>query len=238
MAIARDTFLVGSKQVNTATVTESYTNAGNVLVVFAVNTDPGGGAITNVKANGVTMISTGSSVTTGSGVQYAESFYLVNPPTGTYDIVMTVPNDTGNVNELNIISYTGASTAQPDSTDVQTELTSSTSFSNSITIVNANSWVACVGYHTGASFTSGTGVLTLLGDDSDSFATMIADSDGVLSAGAQTYGMSGVSSATLYALAVAIAPANLKSINGLAIASVKSVNGLAIASVKSVNGLA
>jgi hypothetical protein len=205
MAITRDNFAL-IRTTNTATSTISFANAGNVLVAFVTNSfaTPG---ITSVTYNGDAMTYTGSSVTWDTNLRLSRSYVLVNPDIGTFNLVATYPNDVGNVCSLTGVSYSGASATQPDAVDSTAEFTTS-SYSDSITIVDDDSWLVGVGWNRAAKFTTGSGVFTFLGDDSDAFAATLCDSNGGLAAGSQTYGMSGGGSGQANAaLAVSIAPA-------------------------------
>lgn len=114
--------------------------------------------ITGVTYNGVAMTEILSTVPTGPTVLIQKLFYLVNPSTGTNNVVVT-RTGTGIYTWGHSVSYTGASqTGVPDASSVTTN--TGTSITGTVTTVADNSWL--VGFVTdegSATLTAGAGTV-------------------------------------------------------------------------------
>ena len=133
----------------------SVTNAGSnraafVCVLFDVSPSA---AITSVTYGGNTMTSAGSPAFNNSSDDFAQIFYLVNPPTGSNTLTVT---GNANVSELyvNLISYTGVDQTTPVRPSTYNTATGN-SGSSSLT-VTSNSSDLTMSCNTGAGQGAGT----------------------------------------------------------------------------------
>ena len=141
MAIARDATSFVQNSGTSATVAHTCTGTNLILMVNAVNTS-GNFSFTGMTYNGVsmTLVSSIFNATTG---YYVSLWYLINPSTGTHNIVATTSGN--NSVSIGGISYTGAKqSSQPDSFS-STSQTASTSATYNTTVVANNSWLIMSG---------------------------------------------------------------------------------------------
>jgi hypothetical protein len=236
MAIALDA--VSAIQISTGAVkTFNFTISGDDRILFVGIRSNSNSATFGVTYNGVAMTEV-DRVSFNSNCNRMWLFMLVNPASGTNNVVVT-PSSTVEAFRCATVSYTGArQTDQPDSSNNESQ-SASTTHDISTTVVTDDSWaIAVFGTGAGQTLSAGTGT-TKRTTESMFFA--IGDSNGTLEAGSRTLEMTSNSDTSGMIIASfapgGSGPSNLKTINDLAKASVKTVNDLAIANVKTINGL-
>lgn len=247
MAIAFDSVQSGvtcATGIN-ASKTFSFNNvAGDIVIVDVfTNTVSAADYVTGVTYNGVAMTRIYDSGDNG-GANHVRNFcyYLVGPATGSNNVVIStnMANAFDNVGGT-ATSYSGAKqTGQPDSFSTSVSSGGSSPLTKSTTVVGSNCWL-----HGSIAITNnptvGTGT-TERAEFASGLYFNTADSNGTVGTGSQSLEWTWSGSLEYAAGVISIAapvtgPANVKTVDGLAIASVKTVNGLAIGSVKTVNGL-
>lgn len=139
MAIAFDS-AVAFNSSGTSSVTFSHTISGSNTILFVHGEGSQGPTATlTATYNGVSMTELGHSIdNTGTGVP-TYLFYMVNPPTGAHNVVVSSSNVSVSGSS---VSYTGVKQTLPISVSNTTALNSTTSsMSKSITTINDKSWV-------------------------------------------------------------------------------------------------
>jgi hypothetical protein len=212
MAIAFDAATDGGSTNSATSWTFSHTVGvgSNRLLVVSVLGDVVSGAndITGVTYAGQAM-TLATSVQTGSGAnRKTYLYYLLNPPTGANNVVIT--STTAHFLGGNAASYTGVKqTGQPDATVSHGGSGSLSSFTTSITTVADNSWAILVenSYTANNPPTAGTG-LTRRVFDATFGANTIFDGNGAITpAGAYSMTTSRPSSVdTINHIAASFAP--------------------------------
>lgn len=153
MAIATGTVTTATgKSQGTSTWSHTTASVGNrMLLVFCGLR--GNTSINSVKYGTAALTKKNSA---SSSSNKLEAWYLVNPPAGTHDIVVTYSNSTVYVLANAGISLSGVDQDAPIGPDG----TSNTSFSKSITTTVSNSMLygAAEAYYTNGAFSPGTGV--------------------------------------------------------------------------------
>lgn len=242
MAIAFDAATYQENYSAGTSATKAFTTSGSDrFLVVSCHSSTSSTPASAVTYNGVSMTQIGSTITISPGVAWLSLWYLINPASGSNNVVAT--KSAGENLSLAIASYTGVKqSGQPDASGSTTG--SSTSPSRSITSIADNCWaiMAIAGDGTGGTLSSSTGwtkrdsafTRGSIGDNNAAKTPAGSISQtGTLST-SQAWGVIQITIAP----AVASGPASVKTVNGLAIASVKTKNDLAIASVKTINGLA
>jgi hypothetical protein len=235
----------GGNFTNTGTITTltwAVTVSGTDTMMFTTGRASNTGDNMTAAYNGDSM----TKITGQSGsADRVFLFALVNPDAGTNNMVITKPSFAAGQMDGSSACYSGVKQSLPlDASGTGTA--TSTSGSVSVTVVASNCWlVGGIRGNAGGASSDGSGTTSRsggpVGDTSSQIC--ISDSNGTVGTGAQTLNWT-MPNDVWYAVGASVeaapstGPANVKSLNGLAIASVKSVNGLAIASVKSKNGLA
>lgn len=235
MAIAFD-----QKSANSATgtsVTISHTCTGSNLILMSFVFSTSGDDVSGVTYNGVAMTQAVKAANSYAG-GYGYIYYLVGPATGANNVVASRSTSTGTLGILNG-SYTGAKqTGQPDSTGSSYSATRPISWNQTITAVN--SWIfggeMCNGTPTAGTNTFMRNTTAFVGSEG------MFDSNADIGSGSQSFSVTSSINTDIYRISATFAPlvtgpANVKTVNGLAIASVKTVDELAIASVKTWDGL-
>lgn len=201
MAISRDTFAVADIQ-NTNSQTISYTNAGNVIIVFVWhdNTATHNGATWN----GASMTYIGTASGGAGAARKLDSYIIETATTGTHNIVSNITSSSNM--ETWAVSYLGVKAGQPDGHDEPT-FTTGTSASSTIIVTGSGSWVVGMGFMAqGSTASAGTGVLTRLAIDPSTDSALF-DSNGVVGTGSQAYGYTtGTSSNDIGLIGVSISP--------------------------------
>jgi hypothetical protein len=92
------------------TFSKSVSTSSTLLMVHSSNSYTIGATY-----DGITMsVATSAIVTSGQGYgQSPSTWYLVNPPSGTHDVVVTLQSGFGGGNEVSAVSYTGTDTTNP-----------------------------------------------------------------------------------------------------------------------------
>lgn len=163
----------------TSTTTQNVAGADTIGFCFVAD-DALGTTTVNWGANSMTAI---ANITDTGGFFKFTAFYLINPPTGSQSVVAT---RSINTNDFYSASswYTGAKqTGQPDSS-ATSALTAGTSFTQSTTVVAANSWMVCVAGANSGGLAASTGS-TLRGAILNTFFAQF-DSDGTVGTGSQS----------------------------------------------------
>lgn len=174
-----DTFTSGNATGTSSTIAHTC-SGNNRLLVVGVGTDASGDVITGVTYNGVAMTLVDKQQMAGAATRYAYLFYLLNPDSGTNDIVISA-SPSHNIRSDHA-SYTGVKqTGQPDASSKATNA-STTDLTNSTTVVLPDSWIVSFGQAINAVPVAGTG-LTSRG--TEGINCRIADSNGGLAVGAQ-----------------------------------------------------
>lgn len=162
---------------NTPTATLSHTTSGTNRILFAFYWINATGAVT-ATYNGIPMTRVGSQV----GLNFTSSgmFVLVNPSSGTNNIVFTNSNTPSNAWVIAAASYNGAhQTGQPDNS------ASGGGNSPAITPVGAGCWAISYGFADQAAV-SGSGTVRI--GNASSF--LVQDSNGIIPAGSSYTGLS------------------------------------------------
>lgn len=238
MAIGFDVYTLGVTGSGTS-LTYAHTTSGSDrgLVIGVIGAQAGtGDVVTGVTYAGVAMtkLQTIAPGANNGSDRYRYLFYLANPALGTNNVVISasattfLQGDTG--------SYTGTKqTGQPDSTNKATQVSGSSSFSVSTTVVAPNCWlVAFVSEATGVNISAGAGTT----NRNPPAVVAFSDSNGTVGTGSQSLAWTSVASGSWggmilsMAPAVASGPANLKTYNTNPKANIKTMNTNPIANVK------
>jgi len=238
MAIAVDASSKGTGG-STASRTWSHTCTGtDLILVVGVDIRGNGNTCTGVTYNGVSMTEVGTSqVVSTLYYDKAQMFYLLNPDTGTHDVIATYGS--ANYQGTTAVSYTGVSqVSQPDASTDNSATTTATK-TTTLTTVADNCWTILIGMSEGGNTSAGAGTTQRIFSNSNHG---VYDSNGAITPAGSTSLQTTQTSQPVVGKMMSISPVGatsaIKTVNGLAIASVKTVNGLAIASVKTINGLA
>lgn len=225
-----------------ASTTFSHTVTGtNPVITVAVASYRGLSSCT-YNSVGMTLGVNASQGQAKSGV-----YYYGNPATGAHNVVFT-PTSSG-TDDICAISFSGADTTTPNGVTGTNVGTNSDTLSKSVTTTRANSFLV-------DAFATEEDPAHVYGPDAGQTQRMWGQNNFWIGGGASTKPTTSVGSYTMgwtkssgsqannlsisvleIKEYVASGPANVKTVNGLAIASVKSMNDLAIASVKSINDL-
>lgn len=143
MAIAFDvgTTATLSGGTPTSSVTFSHTCTGsNITLVVAAATNQSAN-VTGITYNGVAM-TLAESYTAGAGGQQKTWMYVLGAAaTGAHNVVVTFSTTTGYY-DISATSYTGTNTGSPVGASESTHApVGTTDFTNTITTLNANSWI-------------------------------------------------------------------------------------------------
>ena len=219
----------------------SVTCTGSNLVLFSTHTGNQGPTttLTSVVRNSISSSQVGViKDNIGTGVN-TYLMYQFNPSTGAYNLTVTMSSSYGIVGAT---SYSGVDTSALDGSSTTT-YTTTTSFSQNITVTASNCWVVATSRLASGATPSGSGgsAIRINPEVTYTGGGSMWDSNGTVGTGTVTITVTSASQYWGGGVAASFAPASttsIKTINGLAIASVKTVNGLSTASVKTVNGLA
>lgn len=212
--------------------TVSYNNNGDFLFV---NVNSNFNTVSAMTYNGVAMTELGTQYFTTWSGRYHNTFYLVNPATGTHDIVTT-----GGANwQFVIFSATGVDQTTPTSGLTTKADTTSTNPTIAITTTVDNAFAIASGQMNGSSPPSaGANTTQVLFDTGGAFGIW-RSTNAVSPAGAFTINVT-ANSGDYRFRGFGLNPAivtSVKTANGLAKASVKTKLGIAIANIKSFLGL-
>lgn len=206
MAIAVDSTSGGEVTLGT-TLSVSHTCAGSNLVLV-VATECNGVFLQNLTYDGVSM----SKITEEDAPSGTEMWYLVNPSTGTNDIVATLASS-GYI-KICAASYTGASqTGVPDNDGkVAYPGSNGTTQSISITPVADECWViGCAFVNALLDTTAGAGTTIRNSQKNPSGGLGLGDSNGPISpAASHTLNFVCIAPAGRAALAMSLAPASIQ----------------------------
>lgn len=132
MAIAVDA-IDGGGSGSGATWSHTVTGTNTFLWVSTIG-GIGTDNVTAVSYNGVSMTKVGSALT--SGDRYSTGWYLINPATGTHNIVITGGAQSWGVG----VSYTGVEQSSPIDASNTFTFTSQTTGTTTLTATNAGDW--------------------------------------------------------------------------------------------------
>ena len=187
-AIARDTTVNGSAGGVSTGPSWSHTCTGSnlILIVWA-------GTESSIGVSGITYNSAAMTQATVATQYTSEHFqylyYKTGPSTGANTVQVTHASSTYSEGGYSI-SYTGAASAgQPDATAALSEA-SGTSGSTTITVVAANCWVFGAGRMDNGGTRSITNLTALSPNPMGDTANIAGDSNGTVSTGALTVGVS------------------------------------------------
>ena len=142
--------------------TFSYTVSGtNTLLLVQVYIEANGTSdvVNTVTFNGTALTRIVQDRDTTSGHGDLETWRLVNPASGTHNVVVSISDTTARVLHIGAISYTGVNQTSPIGASTSLNQAAATSHSISLTTTTANSLVVgmCTSYGTGVGITPGTG---------------------------------------------------------------------------------
>jgi len=200
MAIAFDATSTGSANASSVTVAHTVTGSNPFLFVVIRDLD---NLLTGVTYASVAMTQIGT--TQGAGGNNVSLWYLVNPATGTNNIVATKSAGVSNIRASGT-SYTGVSQGAPEASTTGAG-GAGTTFSQSVTTITDNAWVVWgLGENTGSPPTAGANTTSRI---TDGAATAIFDAGGAVTpAGSKTLNASTAVSADAWGgTIVSIAPA-------------------------------
>lgn len=185
MAIALDNTAQAST--GATSLTFAYTCTGSNLILFVgVEVNNGSTGVT-ASYNGVSLTQIGFKANATDGNDFY-LFMLVNPATGSNNIVLTTSTG-GNLFGM-VASYTGAAqTGQPDATSTG-GITTTGSYTQSVTVVINNSWLIMFGGSFFGAVSGGTGT-TLR---QTSVPIWLCDSNGARGTGTQSLNLTASSS--------------------------------------------
>jgi len=145
MALALDVTSNSGHLANVSSATFSHTATGSnlILVVLVAPGDPtlGDRTVSSVTYNGVSL--THIAADSDRGYERTEAWYLINPPTGAHNVVVTMGGSCENL-DVYSITLTGAKqTGQPDASHSRAS-SSASPVTDSVTTVADNSYVVSV----------------------------------------------------------------------------------------------
>lgn len=182
------------------THTWPHTCTGANLVLLVGGRDQAGSTVTGATYNGVPMTQISALVLDGTDTDYF--FYLLNPATGTNNIVVTFSASSSWYGKG--ASYTGVSQVGfPDAAQTNTG-SAATSLTGTVTTVADNAWTVMFADNDTGAFSAGGGttIRTTVGNQ----AMTIADSNGAITpAGSTTLNLTMASSKYTYSM-VSMAP--------------------------------
>lgn len=225
-------------------ITVSGNNPYLLLFMRPYSTGNNGDTLTSCQFNGVDM--TRINYTSGganASTRYY-SYYMANPPAGTYNITATASVTMDGGWNATAIVYAGCKDQAPEASASATNSNSS-SVSASVTTIADNSWV--IGGYDNSPGDGSAGTNTV-GRFTSALSRVYESSlNPIATPGSTSVTVSGISTnaawsnwisvVSLAPYVAAAGPTNLKSWNGLAKASIKSINGVTLANTKSINGL-
>jgi hypothetical protein len=239
MAIAFDA-AASSTALSANSVTYAHTVSGTDRILFVSVIATTGSSALAATYNGVSCTRIGSEVATPTSGSRLALFYLINPATGTHNVVASCTGVVAVVGGSSA-SYTGAKqTGQPDANNSATG--SSLTASTAVTVVGTGCWIVSGLINDADNFANtGTNYSKRAPTGSASSIT-IGDSAGTVGTGSQTVSVTinsgspnwAIVSASIAAVP-ATGPANLKSLDTNVAANIKSYNTNTLANVKSIN---
>lgn len=155
MAIAFDAVTTTSGYNSTISFSHTIGSGSNRIVFFYLWIVQGG-PTTSITYNGVamTLLRLGNP---GGGSRAMRVYYLVNPPTGTNSVSVTISTTVDWVASL--VSYTGVNQSSPFANDGFVDQASVTSLPRTITTSFNNSWHLGFGFGEGENSGAGTGTV-------------------------------------------------------------------------------
>lgn len=201
MAIAFDIASDSGLIVGSSTATWSHTCTGSNLILFAGFFADTSDVVTGVTYNSVAMAFVNKIQVPSERWLYL--YELVNPATGAHNIVASA---SGSIVWRGFgLSYTGAAqTGQPDASNTNT--TTGTSLTTSVTTVADNCWTVLVGKNLNGAVTAGTGSTQRATSTTNGIA--VFDSNGVITpAGSTSMAISSALSEAIGAVMASFAPA-------------------------------
>lgn len=150
-SISPDATSFGTGVGTTRTVSHTIGSGSNGILLVGAHYANGTTISTSCTFNGVAM--TKATFINGSPTgETQEMWYMLNPPAGTYDIVLTI-SSSKNMQVLGSSYFGVQQSSQPDATS--TGNTGTTSISPSVTTVARNAWIMCYAKNNGATYTAG-----------------------------------------------------------------------------------
>jgi hypothetical protein len=181
MAIAFDAAYNGDLGVDGSSLTYSHTCTGTDRILFVEGivyqngTTPTGDVLTGITYNSVAMTLISKQLITGSYPRYSYLYYLVNPASGTNDVVVSL--SVSNMRpQASSVSYTGVLQTSPIGATNEKTTNNVTSQELSTTTTAANSWVISAGRFILYEMNASTGVTKRTGATAQN--SVIGDSGG------------------------------------------------------------
>lgn len=204
LAIARDATGGTNRDSNgaaTTTLTFSQTVTGSNLIFIGGFSHQVNEALTSMKWNtSETFVSAVDVFNTGSLFR-VQLLYLINPTTGTHNVVTIWPTSTTQI-WVNGMSYSGANqSGQPDSTASNFNTSNQTSITTTTTVVASNCWLVGYGHSQQTSMSAGAGTSINVVNSIINGTMLGVDSNGTVGTGSQSLIIT--SSAILYTVAIA-----------------------------------
>lgn len=244
MAIALDATSGSSGSGTTLTFSHTCTGSNLILIVGVMNYDPA--AITGVTYNGVAMTKIFASDVVSPSYNSMNQFYLVNPATGSNNIVVTVPGATPI--RATGASYTGVAQTSPIDgfgSAIAGSLTPGAESAN-VTVTASNCWVNAMSTNdNNVAMTAGSGLTNLVASATPN-QMRTYDSNGTVSTGTfvanVTYSGAAVGGwsilGTSFKPFAAAGPTNVKTFDGVTQSTgIKTYLGVALASTKTIDGI-
>lgn len=228
----------GGDATGASSLTFSHTCASNAVLLVAVYVETASASISSVTYNGVAM-TLQQAGTAGNDGSTLNIYKLTNPASGANNVVVTF---SGNCNSHAIsASFIGASGTFTSTSNTGTYSGSPLRFSSSISSATDRIVFAVSGINNGINSQVSVVVGTETGSQPSGNKTIV----GGRAMGDATSTVTWESAVSAWSVGAVIVdiqqvsagPANVKTVDGLAIANVKTVDGLAIASVKTIDGL-
>lgn len=192
------------------TITNSITLVTGVrpVMIVAGNGHSASDAITSITWNGVALTKVQVQAPTGSNDRYIYIFVLVNPDSGTHNLVIN--NSTSAYFFGHVAVYNGCGAVQPGTSSKSTS-TAATTFTETLTINNSGSWIVGWAHHWNGNLAAGTGTTLRTA----AAVTGLGDSNGPVNVGSSSIQFTG-SSETWMGVYLSLLPnEEIKKINGV-----------------------
>lgn len=192
------------------TITNSITLVTGVrpVMIVAGNGHTASDAITSITWNGVALTKVQVQAPTGSNDRYIYIFVLVNPDSGTHNLVIN--NSTSAYFFGYVAVYNGCAEVQPGTSGKSTS-TAATTFTETLTIANSGSWIVGWAHHWNGNLAAGVGTTLRTA----AAVTGLGDSNGPVNVGSSSIQFTG-SSETWMGVYLSLLPIEqIKKINGV-----------------------
>lgn len=239
-AIARTDFEIdnGASGSATRTVTMTASGSDRVLTAFPYNDN----ASLTVSSKTYDSVDLGTVVGSTSTANGTFRSYLLVAPSTTSNANLSITYSSTSYLFFNAVLYSGgAQSGQALAHGEASNAASAASITTTVTVVNANAWIAGASRHDNGGTITGTNDFTAVGSSSVN-GTQTLDTNTTVATGSRTVGSTSSANGGRYLVAIevdvvsAAGPTNLKSYDGNVKANIKSIAGNLIANVKSLSG--